>query len=259
MRKCSICKQPGHDRRTCPQKLQTPAVSEDQLWQLVEDATQESTHATAAAAELFYDDNFDPRDVVAVVEVPAPPLPQQVEPASLRGSVTDKKALVWEYRRERDAYTLQKAAKVETQTPQVDHILEIQFVDLALARAAKQAAVAPNQDELQQLREVTNCVANLNVTTRAVNQKKKGPFMAWCKRQKDESKLRSLSLTQLSRTAFTSDKDRHTWALICGALASSFDCMTDALQGDLQPASQPVVAAFVEQTATMFDSFGLDA
>lgn len=87
---------------------------------------------------------------------------------TFRGSVTSKIGEVWTYRRDEDIY--REKNRSQTFSPEVDHIIEMQIIDMiqiycpVLSKAFKQEI---------------NSKSNLNVTTQEVNQVKKGPIQAW--------------------------------------------------------------------------------
>lgn len=73
------------------------------------------------------------------------------------------------------------------------------------------------------LRNAVNHVDNLNVTTKAINQAKRGPFSAAVGRLTSD-KLRVLPLEQLARQGrATALVDDGTWANIEGAVVLAYD------------------------------------
>jgi sarcosine oxidase delta subunit len=84
---------------------------------------------------------------------------------------------VWRHRGGFDAYSGVKRTLVDRKVPNVDHIAEVQILNVAWCSALHAAPVGmrtrASKDRLQQ---IVNGVENLNVTTFAINQAKKGPF-----------------------------------------------------------------------------------
>jgi hypothetical protein len=151
---------------------------------------------------------------------------------SLREKVTCKRDAVWAARCDRDAYTLRPRS--ETEFPQVDHAVEVQLVEIALAAAA----VSPSSDAAEAaaaLRDALNSVENLNVTSRRVNQAKRGPFTAVANRARD-GRLRAVSAEQLARQGAAKWLvDEGHWARVEKEVVLSWD----ALQSRLGEGSAP--------------------
>lgn len=228
-RKCGICQKPGHTRQKCPDRERWSAHAGDEWPNVFTDATVQAASADTAAA------------LADLEAAPVPVLKRATTKDPLRGSVTEKADAVWANRR-RDLYTLKK--REDTKDPEVDHILEIQFLRLALDHASHKAQTQPSGAEVKQLHSKVNGLLNLNVTTHALNQKKRGPFTSWCNNEKKET-ARPLSLYQFAVTSFADyDQFAKHWALIEGAVVRAYDDVLTDLCADLQPASQPVVAEF---------------
>ena len=105
-----------------------------------------------------------------------------MEACSLRRSVTKQQDHVWQLRENLDLYTLNPRALVQRYDPEVDHMLEVMLFERAFETArqsngamSKQGFAVAHAGEL--LRDRCNALTNLNVTTRRINQKKKGPIM----------------------------------------------------------------------------------
>jgi hypothetical protein len=118
---------------------------------------------------------------------------------ALREPVTSKADVVWEHRGGVDLYT--GAGKAATDTSQVDHIIELQLSELALVRAFGDDRAAGTQSmataqATELLRDALNGLDNLNVTSKRINQAKRGPVTAAINRLQDE-RLRSVPIRQL--------------------------------------------------------------
>ena len=87
---------------------------------------------------------------------------------------------VWSFRGGRDLYGGGSRGAVSSQEPQVDHILEIQVVNLAWCSALADGVRTRGAKESIQL--FVNDLPNLNVTSKVINQAKKGPFIRFLKK-----------------------------------------------------------------------------
>ena len=76
----------------------------------------------------------------------------------------------------KDAYT--KSSKNDTTNPQVDHVFEVQLLDLAYENFLSNTNVrmVTRQNAQEAIAHIVNEVPNLNVTTASINNAKKGPF-----------------------------------------------------------------------------------
>lgn len=130
-----------------------------------------------------------------------------MEACSLRRSVTKQQDDVWQLREDLDLYTLNPRALVQRYDPEVDHMLEVMLFERAFESArqsngamSKQGFAVAHAGEL--LRDRCNALTNLNVTTRRINQKKKGPIGAAMRRiihANGPHELRVVSLCQFAR------------------------------------------------------------
>ena len=172
---------------------------------------------------------------------------------ALREPVTSKADVVWEHRAGVDLYT--GTGKAATEAPQVDHILEVQLGELALVRAfgddrraATQSMATAQATEL--LRDTLNGLDNLNVTSKRVNQAKRGPITAAINRLQNE-RLRSVPIRQLvkqGRGAWMLE-DGGPWPLIEGAIVASYDA-ADAALVDGRADALPAAATLLEGSRT---------
>ena len=98
-------------------------------------------------------------------------------------NVNTQAVAVWESRGDRDAYSGARRAVVSSQSPEVDHVMEVQVVNVAWCSSLKAAPPAANTRSAakDRIQKFINGVPNLNVTTHAINQSKKGPFTRFLK------------------------------------------------------------------------------
>lgn len=161
---------------------------------------------------------------------------------SLREAVTSATDDVWAHRGSIDLYSLLRRPAVERAECEVDHVLEVQCANLAwctaldrapvASRAAAQAAHRTARDKLQIL---VNSVENLNVTTRCINQAKKGPFTAFNRRATGETTwkdgedcLEDLARNSTSANVRALVEDGH-WANIERALQQTVGYILDTI------------------------------
>lgn len=143
----------------------------------------------------------------------------------LRSTVTPLKDTVVTFNNDTDLYTLEDARAIAE--PNVDHKLEVQLCELAFAKAytasgARVGSMATLQAH-EHLRARVNDVPNLNVTSRRVNQAKRGPMTAAVRRLSTES-LRDVSAEQLARQGQAKWLvDNGTWARIETAIVAAYD------------------------------------
>jgi len=185
----------------------------------------------------------------------------------LREGVHHRADAVWTSREGRDAYTRSVRADVIVATPQVDHVLEVQFAEHALVHAMREAGIGAGgvsmaaAQSAQTLRHVLNSVENLNVTTARVNQAKRGPFTAAMNRvraaeARGGGSLRLVSLEQLARQGKARWLvDDGTWASIEREVVCSYEaCQTavdEGADGGLRSASALSSSALEELGATL--------
>lgn len=173
---------------------------------------------------------------------------ESVEALGLRSDVSRKSASVWEYRNV-DVYTGRHRG--ETPFPQVDHCLEVQIGETALVRAYESVSGRTGSMATVQahsmLRDVLNDVPNLNVTTRAINCAKRGPFTAALNRLRSDS-LRDVTLEQLARQGKARTLvDDGTWARIETAIVNAYDSTSEQLN------DAPALLSASELTARTMD------
>ena len=168
----------------------------------------------------------------------------------IRRVVSQKQDDVWKSRGGVDAYTLMRKGEVIQQSPQVDHCLEIQLVEFALADACVNlygggCRLASTQGDVARACEwfskhMNESKTNLNVTTSRVNQKKRGPFTALLNRlQQVKTKdagytLRNISLEQLARQGRARELLLDgTWCRIEKQVCISYDSLHDMSDGNV--------------------------
>lgn len=177
----------------------------------------------------------------------------------LRRAVSAKRDAVLARRRSVDAYT---DCVVGTSGLQVDHVLEIQLAEVALARslATTRARVGSmaTAHATEVLGDALNELENLNVTSARINQAKRGPFTAALNRLHSD-RLRDVTLEQLARAGRArSLVDDGTWSRIETSIVRSWDAAADAL-GDvgLMPESRRLVDATCDEVADLLGRLGL--
>ena len=181
----------------------------------------------------------------------------------LRQPVTGLAATVWTFRNDVDIYTHSK--RNETIKPEVDHLIEVQLTELALVRAfnrdqhSRTGSMATTQAR-EILASKFNGLPNLNVTSKRVNQAKRGPFTAGVNRLQSD-RLRRVSIEQLARQG--SNKwmvDDGTWARIERAIAVSYDhTYTELIDGgvDAMPAAATLVEDAVDELHSLLLSLSI--
>jgi len=103
---------------------------------------------------------------------------------TLRLNVSSMATQTWRYRDDRDLYTNLRKKEVVKCYPEVDHVWEIQLLNEAHREASEGQRIT--RGITTSLKNMVNGTTNLNITTRNVNQKKKGPFTTWLKDQSTE-------------------------------------------------------------------------
>lgn len=93
----------------------------------------------------------------------------------LRG-VLPESEIIWKHRNDLDAYSEFTRATIGTHNPERDHVFEIQLLDAAYFEYSSVAVQMVTRGEKDRIMNIANNVKNLNITTRSINQSKKGPF-----------------------------------------------------------------------------------
>ena len=162
---------------------------------------------------------------------------------SMRKGVTRRKDAVWSLRDDTDAYTLLAKSHVERANAEVDHILDVALVETSFDRCCGEDGAGPWRRSTEphcglwvaqcaeMLSEHLNANDNLNVTTRRVNQKKKGPMASALHRMRFDS-LRSVSLEQFARSGAARELvDDGTWARIEALMAARAEALQSFAEG----------------------------
>ena len=177
----------------------------------------------------------------------------------LREPVTTKTAAVWTHRQDTDVYS--GARKQATEKPQVDHILECQLTELALARTfqcgrqTRLKSMATAQ-ATEWLRNAVNGLDNLNVTSTKINQAKKGPITAALNRIQG-GQLRNVSIQQMARQGRGRWMlEDGTWSRIEAAVVASFDELQSREVKTL-PAAGEVISESVEELQAILGGLGV--
>ncbi len=146
---------------------------------------------------------------------------------------------VWAIRG-KDLYTLSSR---RPQASNVDHILEVQIVKRAFEGA-------PPAGATRSIKAAVNDIINLNVTTDAINQAKKGPFTSFLHRL--DTPARSVSISQYARTSCPDLVDRGVWARIEKSVVEAHDRIATRLE------SQPALSGFVDELSTIIEKMQLE-
>jgi hypothetical protein len=154
----------------------------------------------------------------------------------LRRSVTARSDYVWASNADVDVYTHLTRPVVVTMQPEVDHLVECGLVEKALDRSAQANGLTSDglsgfaaQHCRDTLVSILNADSNLNVTTRRVNQKKKGPFIS-AQNRLGGSRFRQVSIEQHARTGAARELvEDGTWARIERAVVQSGERIDEAI------------------------------
>lgn len=177
----------------------------------------------------------------------------------LREPVANKVDRVWTHRHGIDIYTGED--RHNTPRPQVDHVLECQLTEMALAcifqhgRQTRLKSMATAQ-AAEWLRDGVNGLGNLNVTSARINQAKRGPWTAALNRLRSEQ-LRDVSVEQMARQGRAKWMlEDGTWSRIQGAVVESFDAL-QSRNFDGLAAAEEVAAESIEELQRMLDRLGI--
>jgi hypothetical protein len=142
----------------------------------------------------------------------------------LRKSVSSQRNIIWASRSDQDGYTKLTQSQIKTEDQNVDHVLEIQIVEYATLET-----LSGNEELVKRFKDIVNEPLNLNVTTKRVNQAKKGPFTAALNRlQKRDGSLREIRVEQLARNGRAKTLvDDGTWANIEKEIVVSYDALSN--------------------------------
>ena len=158
----------------------------------------------------------------------------------LREDVSRRKEDTWKHRKGTDMYTGKIEAKTHHQ--QVDHVLEIQIFKCAFSSSVKEIKKAADRACVEgKIRNYANNVFNLNVTTREINQAKKGPIMSFINRWTADHDFRHLDLDDLAKRSSSLVMkemwDDGRWARVKRAMVRTYEHIDTKLQTfeDMQP------------------------
>ena len=211
----------------------------------------------------------------AQAQAPPPPPPPPDVPKetvafdlSLRESVSTKREAVWEYREGRDIYT--QNSRKDTMRPQVDHVVEVQLAEVAMARHLSRDAIhnkteannitVHQQKAIQYIKDNLNDIHNLNVTTARINQAKRGPITAALRRLESD-RLRTVTVEQMARQGRAKDLvDNGVWAKIEGAIVKAYDEVSTHASGEMAgpPGAHNTVEAVVEELGAVLSAIGVE-
>ena len=180
--------------------------------------------------------------------------------ATLRKAVTHKQERAWSHRGNIDVY--RRMSRTETPNPEVDHIIEIQILDHVWREFVHKqlgggaTSDAPLRAQREHVETAANELANLNVTTHEINQKKKGPFTTWRNQldPRDGKALRVRSLDQLCRTSHPEFAAKPVWQNILKAVEHSRDDVVALWR----QADDPRMSAFVDSFEDAFQRLGFN-
>ena len=179
----------------------------------------------------------------------------KVDFSKVRKGVTSKKEEVWKHRNDKDVYTLRVREDVEKNTPEVDHIIEIQIHKSLLARVEKKGTVAVRtRAGIDAYAEIINSTPCLNVTTKKINQAKKGPFTSFLNRYDGSKSLRGKSVDDLLKNREM--RDSGTWDRIKKSVVTTW---YDHTEKELkEKTSEAFSSAFIEEMGVMMESMKLE-
>ena len=178
----------------------------------------------------------------------------------LRGGVSHLEDDVWRDRG-MDLYTRKK---VKPGVPNVDHIIEVQVFETVSRRLppaySTRSATAAVSAATAAIKTGANGLSNLNVTSRVINQAKKGPFMRFLHRLPDggggERTLRLISLGEHARASCRELVDDGTWARIEHAAADAHDALVATWSRD--DGATAAQAAYLTELADLIDKMDLE-
>jgi hypothetical protein len=146
-----------------------------------------------------------------------------------RKNVSRLRNEVWDTRNGCDAYTGSSRNALAENQQNVDHVLEVQLVHFAA-----EEQLSAHRGLAERMCEVVNKPINLNVTSREINQAKKGPFTAALNRlRKKDGCLRPICVEQLARSGRAKWLvDQGHWSLIEKEVVLSYDAVEESLQNE---------------------------
>lgn len=131
------------------------------------------------------------------------------------------------HRNGRDAYTRRSARGLLGDDGNVDHVLECQVLRYATEGVFGESGA--HQGVARSFSAAANDVSNLNLTSRRVNQSKKGPFTAALNRlEKGATKVDLESLARGGRASWLVDEG--AWANVEREIVESYDALEERLE-----------------------------
>lgn len=159
------------------------------------------------------------------------------------------------HREGRDAYTRSCARGLLSRGEgQVDHVLECQVLRHATRGVLDDAK---NDGVVRRFSAAANDVSNLNLTSRRVNQSKKGPFTAALNRlEKGATKVDLEGLARKGRAGWLVDEG--AWANVEREIVESYDAMERRLEAERATrAHAKTLARATEAVRETLDKMGL--
>lgn len=161
------------------------------------------------------------------------------------------------HREGRDAYTRSCARRLVSRGEgQVDHVLECQVLRHA-TREVLSGDDRKNDGVVRRFSAAANDVSNLNLTSRRVNQSKKGPFTAALNRlEKGATKVDVEGLARKGRASWLVDEG--AWANVEREIVESYDAMERRLEAERATrAHAKTLARATEAVRETLDKMGL--
>jgi hypothetical protein len=165
---------------------------------------------------------------------------------------------VWTHRDQTDAYTKRSRSVVETLHSEVDHVIEVQICNHAWEEVRKKAGAAVcTRNLVSKFRDVVNDDPNLNVTSRAVNRKKLGPFRRFLN-EYQTSASSVTGLEELARVSCPKLVDNGTWELISDCVVKSYEDMETSLIDKVSnPREFQMSQSFIGELNEMLNKMGI--
>ena len=158
---------------------------------------------------------------------------------------------MWHFRGQQDVYSRKKEWPGDAH---VDHVVEVQVLNTAMDQLGNPGETVADRVKIQHIKKAVNGHANLNVTSRDINQSKKGPFTTFV-RQFRASQVYGATLDDIAREKKNQNLrrmiDEGIWDNIVVQVAESAAAIHDDLisQGG-------IVRTYAESLHTVID--GMD-
>jgi hypothetical protein len=172
----------------------------------------------------------------------------------------------WRYRTNKDLYTgLTRSDSEREGKIQVDHVVEIQVLNLVHSRTAFLARCTRASERV--LQRVVNSAVNLNCTTLDINQKKKGPIGTWVNEYTaaleggvvNDNNAAVSSLTDVARDSPAGRAliDDGIWAHIEGGIVTVFDDMQQKVEDREPSTATAYLETYMLELGAVLDSMQL--